>query len=228
MSFFDHLEELRIRIFYGLIAVVAGAAGCFAFVKPIVAFLEVPAEGISFQQLNVGEFFFVSLKVAGYCGVLIAMPVIIYQVVAFILPGLTKGERRLVTPVLLGSGIFFFAGLAFCYVALLPAALNFFLNYGADVVELRLSIASYFEFLFGLMLCTGLAFQVPIVQLILGFFRLVSSKQMVQAWRPVMLTAFILGAVLTPSTDPVTQSLLSGAVLSLYFLGIGFTKFIGR
>jgi sec-independent protein translocase protein TatC len=228
MSLFDHLEELRLRIFYCLIAVAVGMIGCFIFVKPLVQWLEGPADGVKFLQLAPGEFFFVSIKVAGYSGLLVASPFILYQIAQFVLPGLTRRERRLLGPVFLGSSVLFFAGLAFAYTALIPAALQFFISYGADVVEQAWSIDRYFEFVLLLMFSTGLAFQIPIVQLILGFLNIVSSRQMLSGWRSVVLGAVVLGAVLTPSTDPLTQSLLAGAVLGLYFGGIGMVKLTGH
>jgi sec-independent protein translocase protein TatC len=228
MSLFDHLEELRQRIFYSLIAVVLGIVLCFWQVKPIVSLLEVPAQGVKFLQLSPGEYFFVSLKVAGYSGILVASPFILYQVVMFVLPGLTRRERRLVGPMVLGSSVLFFAGLFFAYIALIPAALNFFISYGAEVVEQLWSIDRYFEFVLLLLFSTGLAFQIPILQLLLGLLGVVNSNLMLRGWRYVLLGAAILGAVLTPSTDPVTQSLLAGAVLFLYFAGIGLVKAIGR
>ena len=228
MSLFDHLEELRMRIFYALIAVIIAVIGCFFFVKPIVQLLEIPARGVKFLQLAPGEFFFVSIKVAGYSGILLSSPWILYQIVCFVLPGMTRRERRLLAPVVLGSSVLFFAGLAFAYIALIPAALNFFINYGADVVEQAWSIDLYFEFVLLLMFSTGLAFQIPIVQLILGFLGIVSSSRMASGWRYVVLGAVVMGAILTPSTDPITQSLLAGAVLGLYFGGVGMVKLIGK
>ncbi|HIK44814.1 MAG TPA: twin-arginine translocase subunit TatC [Leptolyngbyaceae cyanobacterium M65_K2018_010] len=228
MSLFDHLEELRQRIFYSLIAVVLGVVLCFWQVNTIVSLLEVPAQGAKFLQLSPGEYFFVSLKVAGYSGLLVASPFILYQVVMFVLPGLTRRERRLVGPLVLGSSVLFFAGLLFAYLALIPAALNFFISYGAEVVEQLWSIDRYFEFVLLLLFSTGLAFQIPVVQLLLGFLGVINSRQMLSGWRYVLLGAAVLGAVLTPSTDPVTQSLLGGAVLFLYFGGIVLVKAIGR
>ncbi|MBW4574614.1 MAG: twin-arginine translocase subunit TatC [Aphanothece sp. CMT-3BRIN-NPC111] len=228
MSLFDHLEELRQRIFYALIAVVLGISGCFLGVKPIVQLLEVPAQGVKFLQLAPGEYFFVSLKVAGYSGLVLASPFVLYQIIQFVLPGLTRRERQLVGPIVLGSSVLFGAGLVFAYSLLIPAALNFFISYGADVVEQLWSIDRYFEFVLLLMFSTGLAFQIPIIQVLLGFLGVVSSKQMLSGWRSVILGAAILGAVLTPSTDPLTQSLLAGAVLGLYFSGIGLVKLLGR
>jgi sec-independent protein translocase protein TatC len=228
MSLFDHLEELRQRIFYALIASGIGIVLCFVFVNPIVQILEVPAQGVKFLQLAPGEYFFVSLKVAGYSGLLVSSPFILYQIVQFVLPGLTRRERRLLAPIVLGSSVLFVAGLVFAYVALVPAALNFFINYGEGVVEQLWSIDRYFEFILLLLFSTGLAFQIPVIQLLLGLLGIVSSKQMLSGWRYVVLGAAVLGAVLTPSTDPVTQSLLGGAVLALYFGGIGLVVLIGR
>ncbi len=228
MSFFDHLEELRTRIFYALIAVVVGALGCFTIVRQLVALLEIPAQGVKFLQLTPGEYFFVSIKVAGYGGILVATPVILYQVIQFVLPGLTKRERQLVLPVVVGSSFLFVGGLLFAYYLLIPAALNFLVSYGADVVEQFWSIERYFEFILVLLLATGLVFQVPVVQILLALLGIVTSGQMLRSWRTVVVSAMVVGAVVTPSTDPITQSLLAGAILGLYFGGVGCVKLLGK
>ncbi len=221
MSVFDHLEELRQRIFYGLLGALGGVVLCFWKVNWIVKALELPAHGAKFLQLAPGEYFFVSIKVAGYSGLLVASPIILYQIIRFVLPGLTRRERRFLGPIVGGSSILFAVGLGFAYVALIPAALNFFIEYGDGVVEQLWSIDRYFEFVLLLMFSTGLAFQIPVIQLLLGLLGIVSGKQMLAAWRYVLLGAVVLGAVLTPSTDPFTQSLLGGAVLTLYMAGTG-------
>jgi sec-independent protein translocase protein TatC len=221
MSLFDHLQELRMRIFYALIAIAVGVALCFWQVNWIVKVLEVPAQGAKFLQLAPGEYFFVSIKVAGYSGLLVASPMILYQVMQFVLPGLTRRERRFLGPIVFGSSILFAVGLMFAYWALIPAALNFFITYGGDVVEQLWSIDRYFEFVLLLLFSTGIAFQIPVIQMLLGLLGIVSGQQMLSAWRTVVLAAVVLGAVLTPSTDPLTQSLLGGAVILLYFGGTG-------
>ncbi|KOR34374.1 MULTISPECIES: twin-arginine translocase subunit TatC [Planktothricoides] len=228
MSLFDHLEELRMRIFYSLIAVFLGIVGCFLFVKPIVQLLEVPAQGAKFLQLAPGEYFFVTIQVAGYSGLLVASPVILYQIIQFVLPGLTRRERSFLGPIVFGSSILFVGGLVFAYIALIPAALNFFISYGSGVVDQMWSIDKYFKFVLLLLFSTGLAFQIPVIQALLGLLGIVSSQQMYSGWRYVVLGAAILGGILTPSTDPLTQSLLAGAVLGLYFSGIGLVKLMGR
>lgn len=221
MPLFDHLEELRQRLFWVLGTLGVAMVGCFLAVRPLVQFLERPAGPVKFLQLAPGEFFFVSLKVAAYSGLILSSPMVLYQVLAFVLPGLTLRERRLVAPVVLGSMVLFGLGLTFAYGALVPAALRFFLNYGSDVVEPLWSIEKYFEFILVLMFSTGLAFQIPILQVLLGVLGIVSAPQMLAGWRYVLLGAVILGAVLTPSTDPLTQILLGGAIAGLYLGGVG-------
>jgi len=221
MPLVDHLEELRQRVLRSLIAVVVAALACLVVVKPLVRLLEEPAGSIHFLQLAPGEFLFVSFKVAGYAGLTLALPYVLYQGLAFVLPGLTLKERRLIAPAVAGSAVLFLTGLAFAWWALVPAALRFLVSYGADVVEPLWSIERYLDFVLLLMLATGLAFQLPVLQLLLGLFGLLSWRSMLAAWRWVVLSAALAGAVLTPSTDPVTMLLLAGAITALFLIGVG-------
>ena len=223
MSLVDHLEELRRRVLRSLLAVVVAAAGCLVAVKPLVRLLEVPAEGIRFLQLAPGEFLFVSFKVAGYAGLTLALPYVLYEGLGFVLPGLTRRERRLVAPAVAGSAVLFAAGWA-----LVPAALRFLVSYGADVVEPSWSIERYLDFVLLLMVATALAFQLPVLQLLLGALGLVKAQPMLAGWRWVVLASALAGAVLTPSTDPVTMLLLSGAITALYLIGVGLVAFTER
>ena len=112
MPLVDHLEELRQRVLRSLLAVVIAALTCLLGVKPLVRLLEAPASGIHFLQLAPGEFLFVSLKVAGYAGLTLALPYVLFQILAFVLPGLTIRERRLIAPAVAGSAVLFMVGLA--------------------------------------------------------------------------------------------------------------------
>ncbi|CAH9103718.1 unnamed protein product [Cuscuta europaea] len=230
MNIFDHLEELRQRIFVSVLAVGAAMVGCFAISKELILFLEAPVseQGVRFLQLGPGEFFFTTLKVSGYCGLLLGSPVLLYEIIAFVLPGLTKAERRFLGPIVLGSSVLFYAGIVFSYYVLTPAALNFFVNYAEGAVESIWSIDQYFEFVLVLMFSTGLSFQVPVVQLLLGQTGLVSGDQMLSVWRYVIVGAVVAAAVLTPSTDPLTQVLLAGPLLGLYLGGAWAVKLSGK
>jgi len=220
MPLVDHLEELRQRVLRSLLSLVLAAGICLLFVRPIVRILEMPAGSIRFLQLAPGEFLFVSIKVAGYTGLTVALPYMLYQLLAFVLPGLTQRERRLIAPAVAGSAILFLAGLIFSWWALVPAALRFLVSYGADVVEPLWSIERYLDFVLLLMLATGLAFQLPVLQMLLGILGLVRWKQMLSAWRWVLMAAALAGAVLTPSTDPITMLLLATAITALFFIGV--------
>ena len=228
MPLVDHLEELRRRILRSLLAVVIAAAGCLLLVRPLVRLLEVPARGIHFLQLAPGEFLFVSLKVAGYAGLTLALPYVLYEALAFVLPGLTRREQRLVAPAVGGSAVLFLVGLAFAWWALVPAALSFLVSYGADVVEPLWSIERYLDFVLLLMVATALAFQLPVLQLLLAALGLVSAQTMLGAWRFVVLASALAGAVLTPSTDPITMLLLSAAITALYLVGVGLARLVQR
>ncbi|KAL2943046.1 Sec-independent protein translocase protein TATC chloroplastic [Bienertia sinuspersici] len=229
MSLFDHLEELRQRLYVSVLALGATMLGCFAFSKELIMLLEAPVkeQGVRFLQLGPGEFFFTTLKVSGYCGLLLGSPVILYEIIAFVLPGLTKAERRFLGPIVLGSSVLFYAGITFSYFVLAPAALNFFVTYAEGVVESLWSIDQYFEFVLVLLFSTGFSFQVPVIQLLLGQTGLVSGDQMLSIWRYVVVGAVVIAAVLTPSTDPLTQMLLAGPLLGLYLGGAWMVKLSG-
>jgi sec-independent protein translocase protein TatC len=226
MPIWDHLEELRERVLVGALAAGIAVLACFLFSKDLVVFLEAPVaeKGVRFLQLSPGEFFFTTFKVGGYAGILIATPTVLYEIVAYVIPGLTKGERQFLAPIIFGSSILFYTGLLFSYEVLTPAALNFFVSYADGAVESLWSIDQYFEFVLVLMLSTGLAFQVPVIQLLLGQLGLVTSDAMFSQWRFVVVGATVAAAVLTPSTDPFTQTLLAVPLVALYMGGAAMVK----
>ena len=221
LPFSEHIEELRQRIFlvFGIILLLT--CGAFFEVKSLVKILELPINNVKFFQLSPGEYFISTLKISFYTGLLFSSPFVIGQLILFLLPGLTKKETKIILPLLLSSLVLFGLGLAFSYYTLIPAALNFFLNYSEEVLEPLWSFDQYFEFILVLFYSTGLAFQIPILQILIGLLNIVSPKQMLNAWRYIILISTILGAILTPSTDPLTQLLLSLAILMLYFSGLG-------
>jgi sec-independent protein translocase protein TatC len=220
LPFSEHIEELRQRIFLVFWIIFLLTSLSFIEVKDLVKILELPINNVKFFQLAPGEYFISTLKISFYTGLLFSSPFVISQLILFLLPGLTQKETRVILPLLLGSLFLFGLGLAFSYYTLIPAALNFFLNYSEEVLEPFWSFDQYFEFILVLFYSTGLAFQIPIIQILVGLLNIVSAKQMLGAWRYIILLSTILGAILTPSTDPLTQLLLSLAILLLYFAGL--------
>ena len=220
LPFSEHIEELRQRIFHILWIILILTFLSFFEVKDLVKILELPVSNVKFFQLSPGEYFISTVKISFYTGLLVGSPFLIAQVILFLLPGLTQKETKIIIPLLVSSLILFGLGLIFSYYALIPAALNFFLDYSDEVIEPLWSFEQYFEFILVLFYSTGLAFQIPIIQILLGLLNIVSAKQMLNVWRYVILVSTIIGAILTPSTDPLTQLLLSLAILMLYFSGL--------
>ena len=223
MNFYDHLQELRQRILNSIYSILISIFFSFLVVKPLISFLEIPAGDIHLLQLAPGEFLFVSIKVAGYSGLIVSIPYIFYQIILFISPGLTKREKSLILPAVLGSGLLFFLGLLFSWWILVPAAINFFINFGADIVEPTWSIERYFDFVLLLMSSTAVAFQLPVLQFILGSLGIITTEKMISNWRIVIISSAILSAVVTPSTDPLTMTLLSISIVFLFFVGAALT-----
>lgn len=220
MSILEHLEELREKIFASFFVFCLITIICFIYNKNISYLLQQPAIGIKFLQLAPGEYLFASIKIAIYLGFIVSSPFTLYQIMLFVIPGLTQKESDFLIPALISSIALFFIGIIFSYKVLTPAALSFLIKYGADIVEPIWSFEEYFNFILLLMFSTGIAFQIPIIQVTLGIIGIFSSKQMISYWKYIIFIATIIGAILTPSTDPLTQILMSLAIILLYFTGI--------
>lgn len=219
LFFNEHYHETRHRIFYILSFFSTVTSVTLYNVKTLVKILESPISNIQFFQLAPGEYFVSTIVMSIYTGILFSTPLVIIQTIFFFRPALTKNEKNIILYTLTGCIFLFFLGLFFCYFLLVPAALKFFLLYGSDVVEPLWSFTEYFSFVSTLFVSAGLVFQVPIVQIMLSVARIIDPVEMLGCWRPMILFCTILGAILTPSADPITQLLLSGALFLLYFLG---------
>lgn len=228
LPFTEHVEELRQRSLHVVILLMTISFFAFLEIKPIVELLEIPVTNIRFFQLSPGEYFIETVKIAFYTGITLTSPLFISQILFFIVPGLTSNEKKLIFPLLIGSTMLFFLSLVFSYFCLIPAALQFFISYSSDVIEPLWSFSQYCDFILVLFSTTGLAFQIPIVQIILGILGVISGNTMLKLWKYVILVAVIVGAILTPSTDPITQILLSSAIIILYCLGPGILILLKR
>lgn len=224
----EHIEEIRQRCFQSVFVILLFILISFLEIKTIVKLLEIPVETVHFFQTAPGEYFFSTLKISFYTGLIFSIPIFLSQIIFFLLPGLRTEEKKLIIGLVLGSVFLFLFGLIFSYFILIPAALKFFLNYSSDVIEPLWSFDQYFNFMLVLFLSTGIIFQIPILQIILSFSKILSGVKMLQLWKYVLLLSTILGAILTPSADPLTQLLLSGAVFFLYLLGSFFVIFLTK
>jgi sec-independent protein translocase protein TatC len=219
LPFLEHLEELRQRIFQLIILFVSVTIFVFIKVKTLVEILEKPVTMIKFIQLSPGEYLLSTIKIAIYSGILICVPIILSQVICFIFPGLTIQEKKFILPLVIISFSLFSLSINFSYTVLIPAALKFFIQYSENVIEPLWSFEQYLDFTLLVFYSTSLAFQIPIFQLILGLTGIISSEKMLSLWKYVVLGSTIIGAILTPSTDPITQLCLSLAIFVLYLFG---------
>ncbi|CAM9111764.1 unnamed protein product [Chrysoparadoxa australica] len=219
LFFNEHLEEIRQRIFQSLFILSLIILIAFLQINPIVKVLSIPVANVKFFQSSPGEYFVSTLRVAFYTGLIFSTPLVLSQFLFFVLPGLNNREKKITLIILLSSVVLFLLGLLFSYTILIPAALQFFLNYSVTVIEPLLSFDEYFSFISVMFFSTGVVFQVPIIQVILSLAKIVDSNKMFSIWRYMIIISTIIGAVLTPSADPFTQLLLSSALFLLYLSG---------
>jgi sec-independent protein translocase protein TatC len=222
--FFDeHIQEAWQRSFQSISFITSLILVCFLEIKPIVQILELPILEISFFQNSPGEFFISTLKIAFYTGLLFSIPMIISQIIFFLLPGLTYKEKNFILGLVLSSNILFIIGLNFSFFLLIPAALKFFISYGIEVIEPLWSFEEYIGFIIILFFSTGLVFQIPVMQVLLSLANILTGTQMLGCWKNILIFSTIISAVLTPSADPITQILLASAIFFLYLVG-GFSS----
>ena len=231
LTLFEHLQELRRRVTVSAIAVIIGLAVSAYFGQDIIEFLKEPAEkkvdNLELSFIEPFELFVTYFRVALLGGVIIAMPVIVYEALGFVSPGLKPGERRWLYGTVIGATGLFLAGVAFAYYVALPPALDFLLNFGnGDLAQPNIRIGSYIDFVTRLLFWTGVSFQTPIIVMFLARIGLVRAGQLVRWWRLAVVAAFVVAAVVTPTIDPVTQSLVAGPIIVLYFVGIVLALFV--
>lgn len=229
MSVLDHLEELRFRIIKSLIALSACFVVGFIYSRDVIDILKAPVLGITdFVQIAPGEVFLTSIRVATYVAFYLASPVILYQLICFVSPGLKSREKKYLIPILVFSFLLFTLGIIFSYYLAIPLALNFLLGYGSEVARNTISISKYISFNAALIFSMGIVFQVPLMLLFLALINVVSSKKLLEWWKYVIVIAFVVGAIVTPSPDPFAQSIVAGAILILYSVSIALIKAIKK
>ncbi|MBM3266177.1 MAG: twin-arginine translocase subunit TatC [Candidatus Sericytochromatia bacterium] len=234
MPLTDHLEELRWRIIKSAGALAAGFGVCFALHQQIITLLLAPAHRAAIVHGNLvftapAEYFVAALKVSFFAGLFLSLPVLLYQVMAFVAPGLTNRERRWVVPMSVAAAVLFAAGAAFSYLALLPIGFKFLVGFAPqDVVQPMLSIGEVLSFSTLFLFATGGVFQLPLVLLAMSLVGIVSSGQLARFRRMAIVLAFLAGALLSPSPDVFSQGLLAAALLGLYEISIVLMKVARR
>lgn len=224
MTLLEHLKELRNRILVSALALVISTVFCFAFWQTIIGWLLAPARAdhpdfkltVFSPTETIGVFF----KVGLYGGLLLASPVFIYEVLAFVVPGLTPKEKKILLPGIFGTVFFLLAGMAFAYWVILPASLGFLLDFGGGQFDEKIGAQQYMSFATRIIFWVGLAFELPMVLMLAARLGLVRARQLLAFWRYAIVIVFVVAAIVTPTPDPWTQSLVAGPLLVLYFVGI--------
>lgn len=224
MGLFDHIKELRQRLFRSVIALIITTIIASMFVETLVAYLVSPLEGGSVIVLSPTEAPIIYFKIALAAGLGLALPYMLYQLYGFIAPGLYQNERKLIVSSIPGVLLFFIAGAAFTLEIIIPTSMPVLMGFLGDVVSPTYSLENYLSFVTTLTLWMGLIFQTPLLIFIISRFGLVTTKQLKSARRIVWFAAAIFAAVVTPTTDPVTLLLVTGPFILLFELGIMFSR----
>ena len=222
----EHLEELHKRLFVVAIAMTLGTVIAFVLHREILKLLMEPADdllsgtgaGLIYTQLteNLG----VSMKVSLLGGFILALPVVVYELVMFVAPGLTPRERRYLLMFLPAVVITFTLGVLFGYFVLLPPALRFLLTFDADIATPMIRVGNYMSIVTRLLFWLGIVFEIPILIFLLAKLRLVNHRMLARKRRIAIILAFVLGAMITPTFDPINQTLVAVPIVLLYEAGI--------
>jgi sec-independent protein translocase protein TatC len=225
IPFLDHLEELRRRLLKAGAACIVGTVGSWFFVDYVIDLIAGLVGEVYFMAPT--EAFLVRLKLSIIMGIMLAVPVISYQLWRFVSPGLYSREKLLVVPVVLAATIFFALGAGFCYFIVLPAAIEFLMGYGTENMTPLISIGNLLSFAGYLVLAFGVVFELPVVAFFLGRIGIVSHKMLAKGRRYAVILSLVLGATLTPP-DLFSQVMLAGPLLILYEFSIWLVRFTGK
>jgi len=228
MSFLEHLEELRKRIIYSIIAVTIGFFACWGYAEKIFGLMQIPImdalrrNGMSEKlvYLNPTEPFNLYLKIGFMAAIFVTSPFVLYQVWMFISPGLYRNEKRYVLPFMFSTILLFVSGGLFGYKMVYPAALDFLISYGKQFQPM-ITIGEYTDLFLTIILGLGIVFELPIVVFFLAIMGVVTAGWMWRNIRYSILVIFIIAAILTPTTDILNMCLFAAPMVGLYIISIG-------
>ena len=223
-----HLQELRQRLVKSVIVVIITTSISFFFAKQIFDILIRPAGDINLIFVEMTEMFGTYMKVALASGIALAMPFLVYQLVMFVSPALTRQEKRYIYLMLPFVSFMFLGGIAFGYFILVPPATNFLISFGSDIAEPQIRIGNYISIVLRLLLSIGAVFETPVIILFLTKIGVITPKWLANKRKYAFVGAFILAAIITPTFDPVNQSLVAAPLIILYETSIWISKLVWR
>jgi sec-independent protein translocase protein TatC len=222
-----HLDELRIRIFKAFFALIVTTGISFAFSKQMIEYLASPIGGISqLVSIELTENIAIFMKVSLLGGFILGMPVIVYQTMAFVLPGLKRNERTWLFIMVPFATLLFAVGVAFTWFVMLPSAIPFLTNFMGITTQVRPE--NYFEFITRLMFWIGICFELPLIIMFLAKLKLVTAKQLLSGWRYAIVVMAVIAAAVTPTVDPINMGLVMAPLMALYIISIALAAIVGR
>lgn len=224
MSLAEHLTELRSCLVKAGAALIAGTAVSFYYLEYIIKTLTAPVGQLYY--LRPAEAFMVYLKIALLAGLVLAAPVVLFQLYSFVRPALTLREKHYALCTIPIIIVLFLGGMVFSYYLVFPRAVEFFLGFGAERVSPLISMESYLDFMLMLVVPFGFVFNVPVVLLFLVYVKLVPVQALSKYQKHVILAAFIVAALITPTPDIITQSLLALPMIVLYEVSLVLCKLL--
>lgn len=226
MTLTEHLQELRGCLIKSIAALILGTGCSIYFLQDIMDILTAAAKELYYMRP--AEAFMIYMKVALLSGLILSSPFILYELYSFVRPALTLRERRFTLICIPLSLVLFITGLLFSYSFVFPRGLEFFLGFAAGKVNPLISMESYLDFMLMLVVPFGFAFNVPVVLTLLAYLNIVSAKMLMKYQRHVILVAFIISGVITPTPDIITQTLLAVPLILLYEVSIVIIKCVLR
>jgi sec-independent protein translocase protein TatC len=228
MSFFDHLTELRTRIVWSLVPAGIGLLISLYFTTTVMRFLSSHLK-TELVFTTPTEAFWTYMKVAMIMGLFIAMPIILWNVWAFVAPGLHKHERKYAAPFVIIGSLLFIGGGAFAMLVVVPFAISFLVSFGQDQgLKPMITISSYIDFILKFTLAFGVVFEMPVVITLLSMLGVVTPQFLSKNRKYAILINFVIAAILTPTPDIVNQSLMAGPLIILYEVGIICSRVVAR
>jgi len=228
LTLLGHLSELRRRLIKCVIAVSITTAISFVFAKQIFDILILPTEGINLIYIEMTEMIGTYMKVCLASGIILAMPYLIYQFLMFVSPALSRKEKKYVYLILPWIALMFMGGVVFSYFILLPPATKFLITFGSDIATPQIKIGNYISIVTRLLLAIGLVFEMPVVTTFLSRLGIITPKWLSAKRKPAIIFAFILAAIITPTFDPINQSLVAVPLIILYEMSIWLAKLVQR
>ncbi len=228
LTFMGHLEELRQRLIKAIVAVIVCIIPSFVFYQQIFAIITRPAGHINLIYTEMTEMIGTIMRVSLYCGLALAMPMIVYQIVRFIAPALTRSEKRALYMILPGIFLSFLSGVCFGYFIAVPPAVRFLLTFGQSIATPQIKVGNYVSLVTTLLFALGVIFETPLVVFFLAKIRVVTPKMLSDRRKYAVLGAFIIAAMVTPTFDPLNQSIIALPIIVLFELSIWLAKLATR